>query len=87
MNKKLNVIAVDLTPVLEGEQTDWTKCFVLDLLSRLADLAPQTRFILLTQAASHEELSVMERSNMQRLMVLGCPVVVIPNENKKQRNN
>jgi glycosyltransferase involved in cell wall biosynthesis len=85
MNKKLNVIAVDLTPVLEGEQTDWTKCFVLDLLSRLADLAPQTCFILLTQAASHEELSVMERSNMQRLMVLGCPVVVIPERSRLQR--
>lgn len=84
MNKKLNVIAVDLTPVLEGEQNDWYKCFVLDLLSRLADLAPQTRFILLTQTASHEELSVMERSNMQRLMVLGCPVVVIPERSRLQ---
>jgi glycosyltransferase involved in cell wall biosynthesis len=84
MNKKLNVIAVDLTPVLEGEQDDWYKCFVLDLLSRLADLAPQTRFILLTQTASHEELSVMERSNMQRLMVLGCPVVVIPERSRLQ---
>ena len=85
MNKKLNVIAVDLTSFLKGEQDDWYKSFVLDLLSRLAVLAPQTRFILLTQATSHDELSVMDRLNMQRLMVLDRPVEVILERSCLQR--
>jgi glycosyltransferase involved in cell wall biosynthesis len=85
MNKKIGVIAVDLTPILPGGENGGAKIFVLDLLSRLVDLAPQTQFILLTQAASHEELSSMDRPNMRRLMVVGCPVEVIPERSRLQR--
>lgn len=71
MNKKLGVIAVDLTPVLPGGENGGAKIFVLELLSRLCEMAPQTQFVLLTQASSHEELAVMDRTNMRRQMVAG----------------
>src|SRR5262245_46069467 len=74
MNKSLNTIAVDLTPVLPGGENGGSKVFVLELLGRLAKIKPQTRFVLLTQAASHEELSTLDRSNVRRVMVIG-PVV------------
>jgi glycosyltransferase involved in cell wall biosynthesis len=74
MNKQLSTIAVDLTPVLPGGENGGAKIFVLELLRRLADTAPDTQFVLLTQAASHEELATMDRPNMRRLMVVG-PVV------------
>lgn len=74
MNKQLSTIAVDLTPVLPGGENGGAKIFVLELLRRLADMAPDTQFVLLTQAASHDELATMDRPNMRRLMVVG-PVV------------
>lgn len=72
--KSLNTIAVDLTPVLPGGENGGAKIFVLELLRRLAKNAPQTQFVLLTQAASHEELAALDHPNMRRLMVVG-PVV------------
>jgi len=41
---------VDLTPVLPGGENGGAKVFVLELLRRLTELAPQTQFVLLTQA-------------------------------------
>ncbi|RQH08628.1 glycosyltransferase family 1 protein [Paraburkholderia dinghuensis] len=35
-------------------------------------MAPDTRFILLTQAASHEELAALDRPNVERRMVIGA---------------
>lgn len=75
MNKLLVTIAVDLTPMLPGGENGGAKIFVLELLHHLAEMAPQTQFVLLTQAASHEELAIMDRPNMRRQMVVG-PVVV-----------
>jgi glycosyltransferase involved in cell wall biosynthesis len=74
MNKSLRTIAVDLTPVLPGGENGGAKIFVLELLRRLAEMAPQTQFVLLTQAASHEEIGALERKNMRRLMVVGSIV-------------
>ena len=71
MDKSLKIIAVDLTPVLPGGENGGAKIFVLELLRRLAETAPQTQFVLLTQAVSYEELAVLERKNMRRLMVIG----------------
>jgi glycosyltransferase involved in cell wall biosynthesis len=65
-------VAVDLTPVLPGGENGGAKIFVLDLLSQLAEMRPDTQFILLTQAASHDELAHLDRPNMQRRMVLGA---------------
>lgn len=70
MNKSLRTIAVDLTPVLPGGENGGAKIFVLELLRRLAEMMPHTQFVLLTQAASHEELAALERGNMRRLLVI-----------------
>lgn len=71
MNNQLRTIAVDLTPVLPGGENGGAKIFVLELLRRLAEMSPQTQFVLLTQAASHEELATLDRPNMRRQMVVG----------------
>jgi glycosyltransferase involved in cell wall biosynthesis len=72
--ESLRTIAVDLTPILPGGENGGAKIFVLELLHRLAEMAPQTQFVLLTQAASHAELATLERPNMRRLMLVS-PVV------------
>lgn len=63
-------ILVDLTPVLPGGENGGAKVFVLELLRRLAELAPETQFVLLTQATAHEELAALDKANVRRLMVL-----------------
>jgi glycosyltransferase involved in cell wall biosynthesis len=68
--KNLRTIVVDMTPVLPGGENGGAKVFVLELLRRLAERAPQTQFVLLTQAASHEELAALDRANVRRVMVL-----------------
>jgi glycosyltransferase involved in cell wall biosynthesis len=70
MTKSITTIAVDLTPVLPGGENGGAKIFVLELLRRLAKLTPETNFILLTQAASHEELAELDSGNIRRLLVL-----------------
>lgn len=77
MNSSLSTIAVDLTPILPGGENGGAKDFVIELLCRLAEMIPQTQFVLLTQAASHEELAALDRPNMRRLMVVG-PVMANP---------
>lgn len=71
MGRPLDTIAVDLTPLLPGGENGGAKIFVLELLRGLAELAPATQFVLLTQAASHDELATLDRANVRRLMVLG----------------
>ena len=72
MNKEIKVIVVDLTPVLPGGDNGGAKIFALELLRRLAQLAPRTEFVLLTQSATHDELATMDRENIRRMMVLGA---------------
>jgi glycosyltransferase involved in cell wall biosynthesis len=67
---QLRTIVVDLTPVLPGGENGGAKVFVLELLRRLAELAPQTQFVLLTQATAHDELAALDGPNVRRLMVL-----------------
>ena len=67
---QLRTIIVDLTPVLPGGENGGAKVFVLELLRRLAERAPQTQFVLLTQASAHEELAALDCANVRRLMVL-----------------
>jgi len=64
-------IAVDLTPVLPGGENGGARIFVLELIRRLSELAPSTRFVLLTQAASHDGLAELDRSNVERRLVVG----------------
>jgi glycosyltransferase involved in cell wall biosynthesis len=65
-------IAVDVTPILPGGENGGAKIFVLDLLRQLTAMAPETQFVLLTQAASHEELATLDRPNVERRMVIGA---------------
>jgi glycosyltransferase involved in cell wall biosynthesis len=60
-------IAIDLTPILPGG----AKSFVIELVRQLSELAEGIRFILLTQAASHEELAELENNNAKRVAVIG----------------
>ena len=73
---QLRTIAVDLTPVLPGGENGGAKVFVLELVRRLAELAPQTQFVLLTQIASHQELAALDGPNVRRLLVLGEPPLI-----------
>ncbi len=75
MNGRLKIILVDLTPVLPGGTNGGAKIFVLELLRRLAIMAPETQFVLLTQAASHDELAALDRTNVRRHMVVGAAEV------------
>ena len=65
-------VVVDLTPVLPGGENGGAKIFALELLAQLSQLAKQTRFILLTQYRSHEELAFLDQSNMERRMVIAA---------------
>lgn len=56
---------------MPGGDNGGARIFVIMLLDQLAAIAPQARFILLTQAASHAQLAGLERANMTRLMVVG----------------
>jgi glycosyltransferase involved in cell wall biosynthesis/SAM-dependent methyltransferase len=69
-SQRLRTIAVDLTPVLPGGENGGLKYFALELVRELALRAPQTRFVLLTHARSHEELKALERNNVVCLKVL-----------------
>lgn len=73
-NPSLKTVAIDLTPILPGGENGGAKIFVLELIKQLADLVPNTQFILLTQAASHDELTLMESHNIKCKMVLNAPV-------------
>ena len=64
-------IAVDLTPVLVGGGNGGAKIFVFELLHYLAEIASQTRFVLLTHSASHAELAVLDSANVRRVVVTG----------------
>ena len=70
MKINLNTIAIDLTPILTGGENGGAKIFVLELIKQLALLAPKTTFILLTQKASHAELSLLDARNVRRIQVL-----------------
>jgi len=78
MSTSLRTIVVDLTPLLPGGENGGAKVFILELLSRLAEIAPQTQFILLTQAAAHEELAALDRPNMRRLITVDVPEIDRP---------
>jgi len=67
---RLQTIVVDLTPVLPGGENGGAKVFVLELIRRLGELAPQTQFVLLTQRAAHDELASLDSHNIRRLVTV-----------------
>ena len=73
MTRNIKKVAIDLTPVLPGGKNGGAKIFVIELLKCLAENAPSTEFILLTQSASHEELIHLDRANVRRHLTDGRP--------------
>ena len=69
--RALRTIVVDLTPVLPGGENGGAKPFALELVRRLAAQRPGVRFVLLTQAAAHEELAGLDAANVTRKCVVG----------------
>ncbi|MBK8321678.1 MAG: glycosyltransferase family 4 protein [Betaproteobacteria bacterium] len=68
----LETIAIDLTPVLPGGENGGAKRFALEIVRRLSAQQPATRFVLLTQAASHEELASLDGPNVTRFQAVGA---------------
>lgn len=65
----LSTIAVDLTPLMPGGDNGGAKIFSIELINRLAALHRSVQFVLLTQSASHEDLSFLDASNVRRRLV------------------
>jgi glycosyltransferase involved in cell wall biosynthesis len=65
-------IAVDLTPLLSGGENNDAKLTTLELIRALADLLPQTTFMLLTAESNHTEFGLLENEhpNIQRMCAL-----------------
>jgi glycosyltransferase involved in cell wall biosynthesis len=70
---ELRTIAVDLVPVLPGGDNGGAKIFTIELVRMLAKLHPTIRFVLFTQAGSHEELASLDGPNVSRMLVWGGP--------------
>jgi glycosyltransferase involved in cell wall biosynthesis len=65
----LRHITVDLTPLLPGANNGGAKLLATSLIHQLAMLAPETRFTLLTTAASNAELANLDGPNVGRQCV------------------
>lgn len=75
-------IAVDMTLIQPGGINGGAKVFLLELLGMLAEMQPETRFLLLTCQGSHEELAMLDRANVYRIMVHGDPATVTDSRNR-----
>lgn len=72
MSKHLKTIAIDLMPLLPGGDNGGAKIFVLELLSKLVTIAPETTFILLMQNQAYPELQHLGMGNV-RCIPLSTP--------------
>ena len=64
---RLKRIAIDLTPIRPGGENGGAKPLALTLIQSLAELRPDTAFLLLTSKGTHEELSFLDRQNVRRI--------------------
>jgi glycosyltransferase involved in cell wall biosynthesis len=74
----IRTIAVDLVPLIPGGDNGGAKIFTIELISSLAKLKPNTKFILLTQRSSHDELVSLDGPNVSRLMVWDTSGPIVP---------
>lgn len=65
-------IAVDLTPLLPGGENGGAKVFAVELVRLLSASHAEVDFVLLTQEASHDELSALDAPNVRRTLVVGA---------------
>ena len=66
----MSLIAVDMTPVLPGGENGGAKIFAIELLRSFQKVAAEDHFLLLTASWNHEDLAILDGSNMSRLSVL-----------------
>ena len=66
---RLKRVAVDLTPMLPGGDNGGIKLLAIELVRRLAVLAPACEFVLLTAESSHAELASLDAANVRRVCV------------------
>ena len=66
----MSVIAVDMTPMLSGGKNGGAKIVALELLKSFKSIAPEDRFLILTASWNHDELAILDGSNMRRLCIL-----------------
>lgn len=66
-------VAVDLTPMLPGNESGGAKLVSMTLVRHLAVLAPTWEFILLTYGRAYDDLAVLERHNVKRLLISSEP--------------
>ncbi len=64
------LIAVDMTPVFPDGRNGGAKIFALELLKSLREIGSEDRFLILTASWNHQDLSVLDSTNMTRLCVL-----------------
>jgi glycosyltransferase involved in cell wall biosynthesis len=69
LTEPLRKIAVDLTPLLPGAENGGAKILALELVRRLASIAPETQFLILTLPRCHDELVALEAKNVSRKMI------------------
>lgn len=62
-------IAVDLTPILPSGENGGAKIMTIELLRNMGKLASNSEFILLTTESNHEELAILDSSNIRRFCV------------------
>ncbi|MFA5271493.1 MAG: hypothetical protein WC412_04020, partial [Candidatus Omnitrophota bacterium] len=62
-------VVVDLTQVLPNGENGGAKIMVIELLKQLSLLAPQYHFVLLTSYRAHEELSILDSNNVERICI------------------
>jgi len=62
-------VAVDLTPLRAGGDNGGIKPLAIELVRRLAAIAPACEFVLLTAGRSHAELAFLDAPNVRRLCV------------------
>lgn len=68
--KKISTrIAVDLIPLLPGAENGGAKLLATGLVRHLSQILPDSEFILLTSAGSHDELAILDSPNVRRLCV------------------
>ncbi len=65
----LEVIEIDMTPILPGAVNGGAKVVALELIHQIARLHPKTKSTLLTAAEGHEELAALERVNVTRRLI------------------
>ena len=78
MVERLQRVALDLTPIIQGGENGGAKVFILELIEQLATDHPETQFLLLVHARAQEELKSLERTNAHLIVALGenhAPVV------------